>query len=447
MPTNKSSRPRKFDHPDFLGRDFPRRDFLRAGCLGSLGLGLTRFLELKSLASHVTKAKAEACILLWLEGGPSQVDTWDPKDNSSFQPISTNVPGIQVSELLPRCAQQMDKLSIIRSMYSEENNHPFGTYYALTGHRPNPAMSFPSLGSIVLHELGPRNEVPPHVLAPGWVGSNQYHDYFGGSFLGAEYNPMILPDGDYRLPDLALPKSISTDRLLQRQSILQLVDQSFRGQAERTEFTAMDKFLKQANDMILSPDVKQAFDLSQEPVASLEAYGSHRFGKSVLLARRLIEAGSRFVTAAGYYDNAWDAHQRNDPLHKSELVPPLDQALSTLVVDLQRRGMLESTLVIAMGEFGRTPFHNGAGGRDHWPGCWSLALAGGGIQGGRVIGESDEKAAVVKDHRVTIGDLMATIYKALGIDWHKEYPTPVGRPAKIANSIDGETGVPIDDLF
>ena len=167
----------------------------------------------------------------------------------------------------------------------------------------------------------------------------------------------------------------------------------------------------------------------------------------MLLARRLVEAGSRFVTAAGYYDNAWDAHQTNDVLHKEKLVPPLDQALSTLLIDLDDRGLLDSTLVIAMGEFGRTPFHNGAGGRDHWPGCWSLALAGGGIRGGQVVGESDEQGGVVKDRRVTIGNLMATIHKALGINWHKEYPTPVGRPAKIANSIDGETGEPIDELI
>ena len=428
-----------------------RRDFLRVGCLGTFGVGfgLSRFLELRSLASGVTHGKAEACILLWLEGGPSQVDTWDPKPNSSFKAISSNVPGIQISELLPRCAQHMDKLSIIRSMFSEENNHGFGTYYALTGHRPNPAMSFPGLGSVILKELGPRNEVPAHVLAPGWVGSNQYHDYFRGAFLGAEYDPMILPDpgeGDYRLPDLALPKSISSGRLLHRKSMLRVVDNYYRRHVERAEFAAMDKFVHQANEMILSPAVKRAFDLSQEPDTMREAYGSHPFGKSVLMARRLIEAGSRFVTAAGYYDNAWDAHQRNDLLHKEELVPPLDRALSALLVDLKNRGLLESTLVIVMGEFGRTPFHNGSGGRDHWPGCWSLALAGGGIRGGQVVGESDERAAVVKDRRVTIGDLMATIYKALGIDWHKEYPTPVGRPAKIANSIDGETGIPIDEL-
>ena len=428
----------------------PRRDFLRVGTLGALGLSLPRLLELQSLAVEATTARAESCILLWLEGGPSQVDTWDPKENSSFKAIPTNVPGIQISELLPRCAQQMDKLSLIRSMYSEENNHPFGTYYALTGHRPNPAMSFPSLGSVILKELGPRNEVPAHVLAPGWVGSNQYHDYFGGAFLGAQYDPMILPDpgmGDYRLPDLALPKSISQERLLQRQSMLRVVDNQFRSQLERSEFLAMDKFVQQAQEMILSPAVKQAFDLSQEPDSSHEAYGSHPFGKSGLLARRLVEAGSRFVTAAGYYDNAWDAHQTNDVLHKEKLVPPLDQALSTLLIDLDDRGLLDSTLVIAMGEFGRTPFHNGAGGRDHWPGCWSLALAGGGIRGGQVVGESDEQGGVVKDRRVTIGDLMATIHKALGINWHKEYPTPVGRPAKIANSIDGETGEPIDELI
>ena len=426
-----------------------RRDFLRVGVLSSLvGVSLPQFLRLRSVMA-AEKTKAQSCILLWLEGGPSHVDTWDPKPNSSFKPISTNVAGIQISSLLPRVSKHMDKLAIIRSMHTLEQDHDPATYYAMTGHRPSPAMQFPSLGSIVSKELGPRNGVPAYVLEPRWERNRAYEDYFKAAFLGPEFNPMIIPDpsqAGFQVPDLSLPKSVSIERLRDRRSLLQLVDRSFRQIEETAEFADMDGFSEQALKMILSPAVRKAFDLSQEPQKVKEAYGLNGFGQSVLLARRLVENGCRFVTAAGYKFNEWDSHVSNDEKHGETLVPQLDQSLAFLLEDLEQRGLLESTLVIAMGEFGRTPYHNANGGRDHWPQCWSLALGGGGIRGGQVVGGSDEHGEKVAGPVTSIGDLSATVYKAFGIDWKKEYMSPIGRPVKIANAINDVTGEPIQGL-
>ena len=425
-----------------------RRDFLRVGSLSLLGISLSQYLRLKEVmaaaANLSSNAKAQSCILLWLEGGPSHMDTWDPKPNSSFRSISTNVAGIQVSELLPRVAKKMDKLAIIRTMYTEENNHPQATYYAMTGHRPNPAMEFPSFGSVITKELGSRNAVPPHILTNG-------KQFEKAAFLGAEYDPLVVPDPsseDFKLPDLSLPKSITLERLEERRSFLKLVNRYYREKSRVAEQSDGDIFSRQAQSMILSPAVRDAFDLSKEPEKLKDAYGRNGFGQSALLARRLVEAGSRFVTAAGYGFNEWDTHSNNDRLHRDRLVPVLDQTLAALLEDLEQRGLLESTLVLAMGEFGRTPHHNPNGGRDHWSHCWSMVMGGGGIRGGQVIGASDEKGAYLADgRRVTIGDLFATVYKAMGIDWHKEYMHPIGRPVKIANSVDDHTGEPVSELI
>jgi Protein of unknown function (DUF1501) len=426
-----------------------RRDFLRVGSLGFLGISLGQYLQLRH-ALGSPGGKAQACILLWLEGGPSQMDTWDPKPGSPFHPISTNVPGIQVSELMPRVARRMDKLALIRSMYTEENNHPQATYYALTGHRPNPAMEFPSFGAVITKERGARGAVPPHVLAPQWESQRQYEESFRAAFLGSECDPLVIPDPsakDFRPPDLVLPKSITVERLEDRRGFLRIVDRLYRERVQAAELSPADAFTDQARAMILAPEVRKAFDIAEEPDKVRDAYGRNGFGQSVLLARRLVEAGSRFVTAAGFPFNAWDTHGDNNKKHRDELVPLLDQALSTLIDDLETRGLLESTIVLAMGEFGRTPFLNPAAGRDHWSHCWSLALGGGGIRGGQVIGKSDERGAYLADgRRTSIGDLFATVYKAFGIDWHKEYMHPIGRPVKIANSVNDTTGEPVAEL-
>jgi uncharacterized protein (DUF1501 family) len=429
-----------------------RRDFVRVG--GLFGISLQQFFAMKVAMAAAkddadAKAKAQACILLWLEGGPSQVDTWDPKSNSRFKPISTNVAGIQISELLPKVSKHMHRLSIIRSMHTPENDHTEATYYAMTGHRPNPAMLFPSLGSVIAKEIGPRNGVPPYVLEPQWESQRMYEDHFKSAFLGPEYDPMIVPDPshkDFVVPDLSLPKDLSFERLQNRRQLLKLVDAFHRRTESIAEYRTFDSFTEQALKMILSPAVKTAFDVSKESEKTKDAYGRNGFGQSVLLARRLIESGCRFVTAAGYKDAAWDTHQNNDKLHRESLTPQLDQSLAFLLEDLAQRGLLDSTVVVVMGEFGRTPQVNANGGRDHWPHCWSLAIGGGGIPGGQIVGASDAQGGYVADRRVTVGDLAATVYKAFGIDWTKEYMSPIGRPIKIANSINDETGEPIKEL-
>jgi hypothetical protein len=426
-----------------------RRFFLKAGSLELLGIHLNQFLK-AAANTETAKGKAQACILLWLEGGPSQVDTWDPKSNSAFKPIGTNVAGIQISELLPQTARRMDRLAIVRSMHTKGNDHPQGTHYAITGHDVNPAMHFPSIGSIIAKEMGPRAAVPPHILVPQWERNRQYEEYFGSGFLGPGYDPMTLPDPakpNFQVADLSLPKSLSDQAVENRRSFLQVVDRRYRGLHEAAEHAKVDGFTAQAWKMLLTPSVRDAFDLSKEPDKLKDRYGRDGVGQSALLARRLIEAGTRFVTAAGFHGNSWDTHSDNDVGHRDRLCPALDRTLSALLNDLEERGLLDSTIVLAMGEFGRTPFQNPSFGRDHWPTCWSLVLGGGGIKGGRVVGSSDEQGANVASRATSMGDVFATIYKAFGIDWTKEYDTPVGRPIKIANALEDRTGTPIAEIL
>lgn len=426
-----------------------RRDFLSAGSLGFLGLTLSDYLQ-AAAAKAPAAARANSVILFWLEGGPSHIDTWDPKPNSNFKPISTNVAGIQVSELLPKIARKMDKLALVRSMHTRGNDHPQATHYVITGHEVNPAMQFPSVGSIVTKELGPRNAVPPYVLVPKWDKGRQYEDYFRASFLGGDYDPMCIPDPsapDFQVTDLSLPKTVSQASIESRSEFLKVVDRRYRALNDTADHANVDAFTAQAWKMILTPAVRDAFDLSKESDKTKERYGKDRIGQSALLARRLVEAGSRFVTAAGYHGSSWDTHSDNDKIHRDRLTPPLDRTLTALLGDLEERGLLETTLVIVTGEFGRTPAINPNLGRDHWPNCWSLALAGGGIKTGQVIGASDEKGYNVAERVVTMGDIYATIYKTLGIDWRKEYMSPIGRPIKIANSLDDRTGEPVAELL
>jgi hypothetical protein len=431
--------------------DLGRRYIVKVGSLALLGLlNLPDFLRLEStlaaaeLSGERNDAKAQACILIWLEGGPSHTDMWDPTPESSFKPISTNVAGIQISELLPGLSKHMDKLSIIRSLHTEEGDHTPAMHYAMTAHRPNAAMRFPSLGSIIAKETGIRQNVPPHVFALELDREPQVVGQFTSGFIGAEYDPMVLSDLNDK-PELSLPKSVTVERMSDRRALLKVVDEVYRQKVEAAEHVMMDKFTEQAMKMVLTPSVKEAFDLSQESEKTKQAYGKNRVGQSMLLARRLVERGSRFVTAAGYKTYGWDTHSDNDKALRDKLVPPFDQGFSALLEDLRQRGLLESTVVIVMGEFGRS-LKNPTGGRDHWPQCWSMVMGGGGIRGGQVIGASEGKGMYVANRLVTLGDAYATIYKAFGIDWEKEYMSPIGRPVKIANSIGDVTGKPIIGL-
>jgi len=325
-----------------------------------------------------------------------------------LKPIATNVPGIQISELFPRVARNMDKLSVIRSVHTEENNHPQGTFNTLTGHRPNTAMKFPSLGSMICKETGPRNELPQYALVPQpqEVDFFTYADAYNAAFIGSNYNPIIVPDPskeDFHIPDLHLPKSVTADTIEHRKSFLAVVDRQFREKEQLAEFGTMDGLSKQALGMILSPAVEKAFDLSREPDKLRDAYGRHRVGQSVLLARRLIESGCRFVSASGYRHGQWDTHGNNEGTLRKDLAPLLDQTLPVLLADLESKGLLESTVVLVMGEFGRTPIINSQLGRDHWPECWSLLIGGGGIGGGHVIGASDKTGGYVAVRMVSMG--------------------------------------------
>jgi len=437
------------------GANKSRRDFLRLGTIGFLGITLSDYLRgsAQAMAAQTLTApgKAQSVIMIWLEGGPSQVDTWDVKKSSGFKAISTNVPGIQISEIFPKLSKQMDKLSIIRSMKTQERNHPQATIETMTGHRPNPAMKFPSFGSIVAKELQPKNNVPPYALVPTPTEGDffTYQPAYQAAFIGAQYDGLIIPDPskpDFEVPDLSLPKSISAEQIDDRRSMLKIVDRYYRQKEDGAEFAEMDTFEQEALKIILSPDVKKAFDLSQESEKTKDLYGRDRVGQSVLLARRLVEGGCRLVVASGYKHGQWDTHTSNEQRLKDELAPTLDRTLSTLLTDLADRGLLESTVVMASGEFGRTPNVNPSAGRDHWPDCWSLLIGGGGIEGGKIIGASDDDGAYVKDHPVSLGDLYATVYKALGIDWSKTYDSPAGRPVYIANGFGDQAGAPLTDL-
>jgi len=251
----------------------------------------------------------------------------------------------------------------------------------------------------------------------------------------------------FDVPDLSLPELLSVEQVEDRRTMLKLVDDTYRDGEQRAEFSSMDTFVEEAWKMILAPEVRRAFDLSQEPEKTRAAYGHHAFGQSALLARRLVEAGSRFVTSGGYYTTGWDTHGDNDKTMRDSLAPSCDQTVSALVEDLAQRGLLESTIVMVMGEFGRTVEVNPNKGRDHWCFCWSVLLGGGGIKGGQVVGASDKRGAFVADRPVAMGDIYATLYKAFGIDWTKEYIHPSGRPIKIANALNDLTGKPIHELI
>jgi len=427
-----------------------RRGFLKVGTLSYLGLSLADYFHSATLTTPGAQKQstAQSCILIWMRGGQSHLDTWDVKGNSAFKPISTNVPGIQISELLPKVAKHMDKLAIIRSMKNESNSHHEGSYYAMTGHLPTTTTRFPSVGSIVSKELGQLTDIPAYVA----TGRGRLNCHSAG-FISPQYEPFIIPEPgkkNYKIKDLTLPGEISVDVLNSRSTFLNFVDEHYRQLEHNADFSKLDLFDERALNLLTSSAVRQAFDLSQESTKTKEEYGSGRFGQGTLLARRLVEAGCRFITLEGWNKEAmhdWDTHYRNDYFLQEELVPPFDQALSALLEDLKQRGLLESTLVLVMGEFGRTPHINPGRGRDHWGHCWSLVLGGGGIKGGQIIGASDERGAYVAERLVTIGDLFATVYKALGIDWTKTYLGPGRRPIYIANSIDDKQGEPVHELI
>ena len=413
-----------------------RREFLQLGMLSLLGLSTTDLLRLESRAT--TPARARSCIVIWLDGGPTHIDTFDPKPEAPievrgpFKSIPTSVPGVHISEHLPLTAKVMRDFALVRSLTHELGNHDTGSHYLLTGRRPTPVIQFPSLGSIVAKETGFAAALPPYIAIPE-IRSAGKAGYLPGAFAPFDLGGDPSKPG-YRVRDLQPPEWLAIERVDRRRDMLAEVDAFSRFVEAGPATAARDSFYEQAYRLITSPAAKNAFDLNRESPAVRQNYGRRRIGTGCLLARRLVEAGARFVTVV---DRGWDSHQdiaRNLPDTRfpgSGKLPDLDRAYAALLTDLRERGLLESTLVVLMGEFVRTPKLNARAGRDHWPRAGFVCLAGGGVRGGQVIGSTDNYGETPSENPVRPEDLAATILTQLGIDPRKEYQTSTGRPMKL----------------
>ncbi|HEY1897658.1 MAG TPA: DUF1501 domain-containing protein [Terracidiphilus sp.] len=441
-----------------------RRDFLHAGSLALLGLSTPQFFRLKAMGA-VNPNKDISCIQLMLVGGPSQLDTWDMKPDAPasirgpFKPIKTNVSGIEISEIFPRMAKHADKFALLRSMYhTAAAVHDTGCQMMQTGRLFQGGLESPNYGSVLRYEKGARGDMPPNVLIPytiGQLGGNLPHGDTAG-FLGKGFDPFVLnadpADPNFKVPDMLPPDYISAVRVDRRRSWRQEVDKSVAYFEETNQDSKlMDATFSQAYTLMTSTKAREAFELSQEPEEVRKRYGMNRFGQGCLLARRLVERGVRFVTLnmfeTVFNDITWDIHGSApfSPIScYSELVGPMfDNAYSSLLEDLSQMGLLDSTLVLATGEFGRTPRINPAGGRDHWPQCWTVVLAGGGIKGGQIVGASDAIGAAPQDKPVMPAHLAATVYKCLGVPIETELKTPQGRVVRLVDhGFD-----PIDELL
>jgi hypothetical protein len=414
---------------------FSRRDMLRLGGMALAGLNLPKMLQASSAGG-----KDVSCLIFFHTGGLCQHDSFDPKPaapaeiRGSFKTIPTKVPGVHFSELLPRSAGMLDRYSVIRSVFSKEAIHEKAKQYIFSGQRPNNAFKHPVYGSVVAKELGPQNGLPPFVVIPN-------RDICADAgFLGAAYDPFITGNPtkkDFSVQDLTLPTGLGLEEAEGRMSLLASLDARIEGLERSGVIESLDYFSQKAFDLVTSPAAKKAFNLNAESDALRDAYGRTTAGQGALLGRRLIEAGVRLVTL---FHGGYDTHSDNDKTN-AKLYPEFDQAFAALLEDMDSRGMLDSTLVLALGEFGRTPKINHSAGRDHWPGAFSIAAAGAGVPGGQVIGATDENGAYPVDRPVSIEDLGATLYKKLGIDFTHEYHT-VGRPVRI-----NDGGTPIPELF
>ncbi|QDT29325.1 hypothetical protein Enr10x_46770 [Gimesia panareensis] len=428
-------------------RKLPRREFLKAGGLGLTGLTLAELLRHEAHAGP-TARKEHSVIILWMRGGPSQHETWDPKPlapadyRGAFGAIKTSVPGIEIVDLMPRCAKIMDKWSIIRSLHHTNAGHSAGDQILFTGYPPgtDPTTNVhPSCGAIVSEQLGHLTpELPPYVMIPRQVPGTD------SAYLGVAHKPFeTLADpaneGPFTLQNFSLVEGISDNRFARRKNLLQCFDQ-FRTDLDRSgQLDAISKFQQQAFGILSSDKARKAFDLDAERDSTRDRYGftarydpmdprrcsASAFSQRLLLGRRLVEAGVRLVTVDCRW---WDTHVEGFDSMKNGFLPRWDQAYSALIEDLDQRGLLETTLVVAWGEFGRTPRVNKNSGRDHYPNVFSAAIAGGPVKGGRVVGSSDSKGAFPKDNPKTPQDVLATIYQHLGVNTGKHYLDHSGRP-------------------
>lgn len=420
----------------FRGRS--RRDFLYVGMVGGLGLTLGDFFRKQALAEQKNfeskEGVAKSVIHIFLPGGMSHQESFDPKPyapveyRGDMNSIETKVPGLRVNELLPRTATIADRLCVCQSMTHGEAAHERGTHNMFTGYRPSPALSYPSLGSVVSHEFGSKNNLPPYVCIPGMP-----NEYAGSGYLSSAYGPFSLgadpADGSFTVRDLNLPSGVDESRFSRRRSMLSAVDDHFAKVEKADSVAAMGSFYDRAYSLISSPQAREAFNIAAEPNELRDKYGRHQAGQRMLMARRLVEAGVRFVSLTY---GSWDYHDQIRNGMASQL-PAFDQGFATLIEDLEARGLLDSTMVMVSSEFGRTPKINGTAGRDHWPKVFSVVLAGGGIKRGVVYGQSDATATEPEKDPLTVEDLATTIYHQMGIVAEKELMAPGNRPIEIVD--------------
>jgi hypothetical protein len=407
-----------------------RRDCLKAGVLGAGGLTLSSYFRMAH-AGEIKNAKAERAIFIELPGGPSHLDTFDPKpqapDNirGKFKTIATNVPGIQLSEHLPNLAKCADKYAILRGVSHTLAAHELGREYINTGSKPLPSLEYPAYGATVAMQLRGEEDLPTNVAIPR---ASQGPGYLGIKYASLDTNSTPQFGQPYAVRGLA-SSGLTVNEIEKRQMLLSKLDRRFASaESDRQLLDGLDQFGNQAYSMITSAKARAAFDISKEPASFASAFGEDPFGLSCLLALRLVEAGVRYVTVQL---GGWDTHQDNFSKLSTELLPKLDVGLSALYNGLEQRGLLESTAVLTTGEFGRTPKINNRsaeGGRDHYPRCMFMLMAGGGVRGGQVIGESDETASAPKNEAISPDDVAASFYHSLGIDPAMEFHTETGRP-------------------
>jgi uncharacterized protein (DUF1501 family) len=412
-----------------------RRAFLHVGLLGGLGLTLGDFFRLQAAENKPAGGKeppARSVIHIFLPGGQAHQESWDPKPfapieyRGEMQQIQTKIEGVFFNECLKQTAQLADKLCVCRSMTHGEAAHERGTHNMFTGYRPSPALVYPSMGSVVSHEYGVRNNLPPYVCIP-----NQPTNFAGSGYLSSAYGPFSLgadpANGGFNVQDLNLPSGIDDKRFGTLKSMLEAVNDHFAGKEKSDGLQAMDTFYERAYGLISSQKAREAFNINAEPAALRDEYGRNAAGQRMLLARRLVGAGVRFVSLTY---GGWDLHSgiKNGTLGQ---LPQFDQAFAALIRDLDRTGLLKETLVMVSSEFGRTPKINGTAGRDHWPKVFSVVLAGGGLKRGYAYGTSDATASEPENDPLTVEDLAATLYHQLGINHEKKLMAPGNRPIDI----------------
>ena len=420
------------------GNRLGRRGFLAAGAFGGLGMSLPQLLMMRDAQAQqkeydFIEAKAKSVIHVFLPGGMAHQESFDPKPYSPLEyrgelgTVRTNT-GEVFSETVPNLAKCADKFAVIRSMTHGEAAHERGTHNMFTGYKPSPALVFPSFGSVVSHEYGSRNNLPPYVCVP-----NMPNEYAGTGYLSSSYGPFALGDdptnANFKVRDLDLASGVSPERFVRRKAALESVNRRFASMTSADSVGAMDSFYERAYGLLDSPEARDAFDLKKEDDALRDRYGRNTAGQRLLMARRLVESGVRLVTVTY---GGWDMHDNITRSMRSQM-PALDVALATLIDDLSQRGLLDETLVMVSSEFGRTPKINPTAGRDHWPKVFSVMLAGGGVKGGLVYGASDATATEPEDSPVSPEDLATTMYHLMGIVADKELMAPGDRPIEIVD--------------